>query len=252
MEPIIPMPIIGKPQLRAFQQHLYNNISPSEGYSEPITRVLRSFIPGQARESVEEEMDLYYGPRRFIHHPQINDELFATYLGIPQNKRRIYPTKFHIKESNYKPVGRDGKYYALPLDKITARDHRSGKYVDGEYIHETPWEQVIRMTRDLPLGRWDESSVLGDYGMNVHSIARNYDDRGEYVAYKDRYDLNPYAGTNAIVDNDIPILSDLGDISFGIGTPVDIYDRLYLDDYYGVSKTKSTYLPEVIIKPRNK
>ena len=35
----------------------------------------------------------------------------------------------------------------------------------------------------------------------------------------------------------------------GIGKPVHIYDRIYLDDYYGVKQpTHGVYLPEITVR----
>jgi hypothetical protein len=41
------------------------------------------------------------------------------------------------------------------------------------------------------------------------------------------------------------------DQSFGIGKPIELYDRLYLDDYYGIGDKggHSTWLPEVTVTP---
>lgn len=89
--------------------------------------------------------------------------------------------------------------------------------------------------------------------MNNHSIAKAVDpNRGEYVVYKDIYDLNPFHGSRSIAE--IPGLSSIDDLSMGIGKPVHLYDRIYLDDYYGVDNKPdaNTYwgkwLPEVTVK----
>jgi hypothetical protein len=48
-------------------------------------------------------------------------------------------------------------------------------------------------------------------------------------------------------------LNKLKDASFGIGKPVHIYDRIYMDDYYGSPvSTHATYLPEIIVNGVNK
>ena len=42
-------------------------------------------------------------------------------------------------------------------------------------------------------------------------------------------------------------------MSAGIGKPVEIYDRIYLDDYYGLKggNRGGHYIPEIIVKPKN-
>jgi hypothetical protein len=67
----------------------------------------------------------------------------------------------------------------------------------------------------------------------------DYDDNGEYVSYYDKWDLAPiFEGINK-------------DQSFGIGKPIELYDRLYLDDYYGIGNKggHATWLPEVTVTP---
>ena len=48
------------------------------------------------------------------------------------------------------------------------------------------------------------------------------------------------------------ILGNVDDISMGIGTPVPIYGKIYLDDIYGLPSTGAHYLPEVVVTASSK
>ena len=62
------------------------------------------------------------------------------------------------------------------------------------------------------------------------------------MSYYDKCDLDPFFYGQGERD-----------ITMGIGKPVNIYDRIYLDDYYGVKQpTHATYLPEVTIYGKKK
>jgi hypothetical protein len=95
-----------------------------------------------------------------------------------------------------------------------------------------------------------------------HTVGRGHDKKGEYISYYDKYDLNPFAGgtrvktgiksfdkwlqRNTILPN--------SDLSMGIGKPFEIYDRIYLDDYYDVPEEAKggNFLPEVIVTGKKK
>lgn len=95
---------------------------------------------------------------------------------------------------------------------------------------------MIQHAGALPIGK--NKVVTGGIGhaLGRYTIGHNYDNKGEYVSYYDKWDLNPF--------------SDAGeDLSLGIGKPVNIYDRIYLDDYYGLPEEYrgSTYIPELTV-----
>lgn len=98
--------------------------------------------------------------------------------------------------------------------------------------------------------------------MGTSTVGRGIDNKGEYISYYDKWDINPLHGDYVL--NDIqkthPVLSkfipDNGEDAFrGITKPVSFYDRIYLDDYYGVKSELDPdeyyggYLPEVIVTP---
>lgn len=163
----------------------------------------------------------------------IVDGIWAEYLQIPKENRKKFagPT---IQQSKYKPSfgGRsDVNYYALPLTK-SAR------------------ASVVNEGLGLPIGRNMVTTTLEDsgntvYNLGQYTLGRGMDTKGDYISYYDVFDLNPFS--DKYNGTDIPILNKLDDASFGIGKPVHIYDRIYLDDYYGMPNEYrgSSYLPEL-------
>ena len=58
----------------------------------------------------------------------------------------------------------------------------------------------------------------------------------QYLSYYDAWNLNPMRGNSA--DGNFNFMSGLfneGDLTNGLGHPFELYDRVYLDDYYGIS-----------------
>ena len=217
--------------INTIRQRAYNTINPFSDYN--IVKNFKEFVDGKymdygnVMKVVENNNNKYlteFGDG--IGNAGVADDIWATYLQIPKNKRR-FPIR--IKQSNYKPSSgnQNEVYYKLPLEKYRQ-------------------EELINETNNLPIGKNNNSEIFSDYNLGVHTIGRGHDKKGEYRSYYDRWDLNPFNGKYSGIN--IPILNALNDVSFGIGKPVNIYDRIYLDDYYGVPKNKrigASYLPEV-------
>ena len=220
------------------RERAYNTISPYQDYS--IMPKIKQFLSGKPRPDYKEEFvdtdeegNTVRLTNEGYNQTKVGDELWAQYLQIPESKRRY---SIRLKQSKYKPSqgGENKTYYKLPL---------SNNDIDG-MLHQMSW---------LPFGtRKNMSShVLGGYGLAEHTIGRGYDDKGDYISYFDKFDLNPFSDKWAGAV--IPGLKDKEDASFGVGKPVNIYDRIYLDDYYGVKEpTHSMYLPEVTITGKRK
>lgn len=212
----------------ALRQRLYNSVDPSEGYN--IDNAIEQFVDNNdymrnKRVRVDKTGMRYSG----IMNMDVADAIWADYLNIPENKRRF---KYRLKQSLYKPAiskERLQTYYKLPLTNDDINN-------------------IISGTNDLSIGKNTISgTTLAKYNLGTHTLGRGYDNKGEYRSYYDMWDLNPftdnYGGTN------IQKLNKLSDASFGIGKPVGIYDRIYLDDYYGVPSRGrgGVYLPEVTV-----
>ena len=171
----------------------------------------------------------------------MDDAIWATYLSIPKNQRR--KRSGELKISKYTPsVGKENNtvYYEFP-------------------VSESDKSSIIERGISLPIGKnkitnMDELSAsisnIGDY-----TIGHGYDNKGEYVSVYDKWDLNPFKGAyrkKGLIGNiGNKLFGKKGDLSFGIGKPVNLYNRIYLDDYYKVPDPYrgGTYLPEVVVYP---
>lgn len=195
------------------RQKLYDNISPFS-YNNPIDRIASAVFlnkPSKNQEYLDDGVK------------QITDDLWGTYLQIPKNKRHYTPV---LTESKYRPTkskDSNSKYYAIPYDK---------------------YMQDIMINSALSGDTENLDSYLGNYTVNV-----GYDTNGQYVSYYDKWDLNPFAGITNVGNKftDTIGLNKIEDASFGIGKPLELYDRIYLDDFYGVPRSGSFYLPEIFI-----
>ena len=222
----------------------------------------------------------YYGDR---------DDIFATYLGIPEEERhKDFRDKLaKVTRSDYRPtIGNENNEYY----KIGLADEQKDWLIDSGV--------------GIPIGKSAVSNPLDRY-FGDHTVSHGIDERGEYVSYYDKWDINPLFGRHnvgkkkninlgyrptirktdlrnngesfieGLLNGDIkyyrgnepmfieipnPFVSesgDAGDMSLGIGKPVNFYDRIYLDDYYGIdSKPKNPdefyggYLKPVTVRPR--
>lgn len=211
------------------RNRLYRTINPLTDYN--IRKNLAEVVSGNTMDygdiHKDKEGNAYVDFEDATAPVEIVDDIWAKYLSIPENQRRF---KTRIEESAYRPKmgGNENlSYYRLPLT-----DYEKDK--------------LIEETNNLPIGKNKVTDLFSGYNLADHTIGRGIDARGEYRSYYDRWDINPFSGKYQ--GWDIPFLRNLPDTTMGIGKPVEIYDRIYLDDYYGVSEsTHATYLPEVTV-----
>lgn len=238
------------------RQRLYDNITPYE-YDKPVKRVFNALVNNKR------DTEMFQDTTRFGNFSQYDldengympsvDDLWAQYLGIPQDKRHNIQDKVVVSKSDYKPTQskEDTQYYKLDLPNESwediireSRGFNPEPYFefkkDGRYTKTATLK--YRGRPQLKIGE-SRSFLPYDYLLNIAlrniTAGRGYDDNGEYVSYYDKWDLAPiFEGINK-------------DQSFGIGKPIELYDRLYLDDYYGIGDKggHSTWLPEVTVTP---
>lgn len=212
--------------LEKIRQRLYTNIDPTMDYAYSIPAAIKAINGIDTHGMYPDETNM----SNITGNPQVNRELWARYLQQPM-------TPTITRNSQYKPVGTEQTQIAV-----------------NPNVEDT--QNFVNEATALPkFNRYYGSTVLGGYGMNNHAIAKAVDGyKGQYVAYRDTYDLNPFHGDRGIAN--IPGLSGLGDLSFGVGKPVPMYDRIYLDDYYGVNSMPQKdeyyggYIPEVTVTPK--
>ena len=91
--------------------------------------------------------------------------------------------------------------------------------------------------------------------LGYYTIGRGRDNKGDYVSYYDKWDINPFSGglqNNTALPKNIRKMLKYINLDFGV--PINIYDRIHFDDYYGVQggDRGGHYLPEVIITNERK
>ena len=216
------------------RQKIYHNIIPV-GYEKPIRRIFNALL--------DKGDFLFNGERPIDENGNIwgdvinyRDDIFAEYLQIPENKRRDFEGRAKLVKSNYTPTIKTDNndiYYKLDENSFPMDDFiRFNKYDKYDNEHTPLKLGESRITSTLPFG--------------YNTVSRGFDNNGEYISYYDEWDLSPF-------NNKDGHNSNKKDNSFGIGKPVYLYNRLYLDDYYGVPEEYrgSTYLPEVEVLPND-
>ncbi len=265
------------------KQRLYNNLYPYNyfrGGDQPYIDRINNAVNKNLKEDLRGELKEGY--------PKNRDDIFATYLGIPEDQRHYKSDENAIKvtESPYTPtkaVNKDTKYKKINLTEEDVKN-------------------IVKDSEYLNIGENKSSEVLKKY-FGPHSLSRGFDKhRGEYISYHDLWDLNPMKGKlgssdgihlgsfnypsfytvkkEFYSDNFRNFMQDLGinipliyretnqhsidipvpekiknmDLSMGLGNPISFYDRIYLDDYYNIPEDKrgSYFLPEVVITPDKK
>lgn len=216
------------------REEAYKRIDPYKGYRIPdqlkdLSVKTKENLPDNIDDAEMDDLDV-----------ETADEIWAEYLKIPKSRRR-FPGSRTIVDSKYAPKnGNVKKYKSLKLK-------------------ESDKDLLVDYTDDLKIGQNKTSDIFANKNLGVHTIGRGVDPkRGEYRSYYDKWDLNPFNGKYGGIN--IPVINKAGDASLGVGNPVNIYDRLYLDDYYGVSPKQTRpkpgdyyggYLPEVVIQNKS-
>lgn len=219
----------GQGAIDYIRRRLYNNILPW-GYNDMPKRVYNAVIKNKKEENETRDR-------------AIRDDLFATYLQIPKNARHtIEGGKATLTDASYKPKGAVKGKSTYKFSKLTP----PAEYGILAYAGQVPGGLNIDGGDYLPIGKNrvvypnDINAFSELEGLGQFTVGRGYDKKGEYISYYDSWDLG---------DTNDPYK----DKSMGIGKPFNIYDRIYLDDYYGVRQpTHATYLPEVTVYGKKK
>lgn len=202
------------------RKRLYDKVVPYS-YNSPYGRIGNAILfDNKIKMSTRAGKDLETLPEA-----KDRDEIFAEYLGIPTNQRHYNK---RLASSRYRPGIGDKKtdrYYVSPTNKAIRRD------------------AINLMSNNAFLNknvRYKSDPVLGTY-----KLSKGKDNKGEYISYYDSWDLSPTRGGGA------------KDESLGLGTPVQFYNRFYLDDIMGLptNAVRGTHwLPNITVygKPKKK
>ena len=196
------------------RKKLYDNVNPY-GYERYLQRIF-SALRGERDPNKNK-------------HLMIRDDIFATYLQIPEEERHTldgaddFQKKIGIakvRDSQYAPTigGENKQYKAIDLT------NKDKFYLVYDALNGN--------------GKPKVSETLTDY-FGPHTVNLGFDNNGQYVSYYDKWDLNPSFGRDAIKNKLITLISrkDGEDSTLSVGKPIDFYDRVYLDDYFGVDST---------------
>lgn len=223
-------PALSKEEARL---RLYNQVSPVWGFTnDTMSSAMETLLYNKGKWPKEEVI---------IDDPYV-DGVWAEYLQIPENQRR---SKYKLKKSDYRPMqgAVDDTYFKIPINK-EAQD------------------ALVNEGMQIPLGKNKNSTLLEAYNHGEHTIGNNIDPKkGQYVSYFDIWDLNPLTSRYSDWNDKISKVAkffgldkDTKDLSFGLGKPLRFYDRVYLDDYYGVDSSAMPgtyyggYLPEIKVQ----
>lgn len=224
----------GKGAFYGLRKNAYDNVSPNR-----YTDFQRRFALGAVlNRDVDSLQASGYDKDR--------DDQFAQYLRIPQDQRHRFAGRRSLQPPKYFPINKED----IPIFRMQLTDEEQQALIKDV------------KNKDLQFGQERTSNVL-DRLFGDHTVGRGVNEkRGEYVSYYDRYDINPFQGadTQKSVTGfsfiDALLRKYNGDYGKILGAqPFGIYDRMYLDDYYGVDSSADPgdyyggYLPEVIITP---
>ena len=222
------------------RDRLYRNISPYS-YVDAKWRIK------DALDNKLPEFESFQKEHGEVIFPADRDDIFATYLNIPIEKRRwagmnsdgtyTNNSPHRVIDSQYKPSfskDKDAKYKTLTLryaDRAAlmlmatqgAEDISDYSIEKGNitpvFANYDKYRDVYR--EPMNIGDTRVTGALRRY-FGPHTISVGLDPyKGEYVSYYDKWDLAPFSGNGE-------------DESRGLGTPIEFYDRIYYDDYYGV------------------
>ena len=235
-----------------------------QGYDPGITNIVDN-IKRVRSAVVDNKQEINTSPftteRGLKYRQRYMDDLFAEYLQIPAEQRRDFFGRNYIEDSPYKPgISKDNvnykrivNVYATGHSDIHTTDEErlinaamKGEYTNAidAYSTNKGYEQTAANHGPVGLNKSVTSKVLSGYGLGTHTISRGHDNKGEYISYYDLWDIAPSKSAAGNRDE-----------SMGIGKPVHIYDRIYLDDFYGVPNESAgeNYIPEVVVTgKRNK
>ena len=206
---------IGKAGLNFAKSQLAKNLNPYQYentvYSDgpwgesrtqgPGERVLRALV------SEEDKMGSWYG--------QATRER-SDLLGMMLGQKPEYNS---IPVSKYKPSSSKDKkavYYSSPTSEQTIKE----KLKNPEFLKSfKPNSKGVMSLQDYfsDVQRGSGNNVLGRYTLNLGE-----DEQGKYVSYYDRWDLEPYKGSNKTLNNFSNKAQELAGIK-----PTELYGRVY-------------------------
>ncbi len=194
----------------------------------------------------EKEVDYLDIEGEIPENKKTHKDLLSLYLGKPQKYNTVSISKYKPSDSKEK----DKEYFSINSKEF--KDYVF-KHLDEDYIAQGIRTGEIKPARDKNGKVIPNRYIIRDIGTGLgeFTIDRGKDENGEYISYWDKWDLNPYKGIYSGKD-----ISNIEDLSFGIGKPYNIYDRLYFRDNPDKDKFKenaplSSKISNKLLKHRN-
>jgi hypothetical protein len=234
------------------KRKLYRHIYPS-GYDKAVPRIAGALLGIDDVLHTDQKEYLATG-NNADNQAKYRDDIFATYLGIPENERRSFDGRISLLKSPYAPtinkLGVKGNtYYTFPKENIPWESIISESEGYG-MLHIDSNNNSTHLQGRLPLTIGENHTrgnslydALGEY-----TVGKGFDKKGQYVSFYDLWDLAPFGSGDS--ESKRFTNANKKDQSI-IGNPVQLYDRMYLDDFYNIPDNYrgAYYLPEIEITP---
>jgi hypothetical protein len=161
-------------------------------------------------KELEEKM-FAYKPAFHGEDDPYSEDAWKIYLGMPQTKNTFSISKYKPTKSKETDIN----YYSLPesFKKELFELYKNKQIKEGpnnEFSFKNVFGEVSSRAR-----------VLGNFTVN-----KGKDDKGEYISYYDKYDLNP----------NLPVIGKKFGLDNFVGKPFEIYDRIYLKDFENIKQ----------------
>jgi len=241
----------GKEKIKNFA----NNIDPhgyGNGYvrnpttKSPFDRIYSAAVLNKKEDS-RKEMDSLLAAGKADPGDSLRVDLINQYAGLPQK----YNT---LKPSVYKPTmgNKNDKYYSSPIVErqlLSDIDLVAGNVkMKPEFKTKQDLQNFVQKYFGGEKGKGN-NYVTPIEGLGTATTGVGEDEKGIYLSYYDNWDLNPYHGNFADSDNSFEATNDkLGRAILGnekenvatkkIGTPTQVYGRIYFDKKTGKPKMK--------------
>jgi hypothetical protein len=203
-----PIGIAGGAVLDYAKEKIAGNIRP-QGYQNPLERVAEAIVKPEAGSfnKMTEYLEQPYLRER-------QDFLGLMMKGEQQNNTLPISTTRPTNSKNEEAV-----YYNSPETENRIKEQLK----DPKFLEQfSPSDKGIYSAPPSYNNKSSEGNVLGKYTMNLGE-----DDKGKYVSYYDKWDLDPYKGKNSALD----MVSTIAQKAAGI-KPAEAYGRVY----YGSKK----------------
>ena len=221
------------------KDRLRKNLVPY-GYTNPAGRVYDAIVKDKSTPFVSEDKRTVLGLKDVS--PERRDA-FKLYMNNPQENNTFgisnYTPSLKDKNSNNGPYYKINNLYGDPTkdDWFVNFFYNSNKnrVTDAALpnLIKTPFDNL---TKKPPTLMNFQNDIMGHYKTSIGS-----DERGNYMSYYDKWDLNPKEVKNPITGKEIPT---------DIGKPFEIYDRVYFKDY-GDGEEKRMYYTDKELKSFN-